>query len=72
MAAALVDLAQSLQVEPKPDKVEKFQDYPGEGIYGRIDGKEIYIGNSKISARAGCPSGKFNLCVCCLSITSNA
>ncbi|XP_027067280.2 cadmium/zinc-transporting ATPase HMA3 [Coffea arabica] len=56
MAAALVDLAQSHQVEPKPDKVEKFQDYPGEGIYGRIDGKEIYIGNSKISARAGCPS----------------
>lgn len=56
MAAALIDLAQSHLVEPKPDKVERFQDYPGEGIYGRIDGKEIYIGNSKISSRAGCPS----------------
>lgn len=59
MAAALVDLAQSNSIEPKPDKVEQFQNYPGEGIYGKIDGKEIYIGNLKISSRAGCPLGKF-------------
>ncbi|XP_019247745.1 PREDICTED: cadmium/zinc-transporting ATPase HMA3-like isoform X2 [Nicotiana attenuata] len=54
MAAALVDYAQSNSVEPKPDKVEQFQNFPGEGIYGRIDGMEIYVGNRKISSRAGC------------------
>ncbi|CAN4084893.1 unnamed protein product [Withania somnifera] len=54
MAAALVDYAQSNSVEPKPDRVEQFQNFPGEGIYGRIDGMEIYVGNRKISSRAGC------------------
>ncbi|XP_059286845.1 cadmium/zinc-transporting ATPase HMA3-like isoform X1 [Lycium ferocissimum] len=54
MAAALVDYAQSNSVEPKPDRVEQFQNFPGEGICGRIDGMEIYIGNRKISSRAGC------------------
>ncbi|XP_015082122.1 cadmium/zinc-transporting ATPase HMA3-like isoform X2 [Solanum pennellii] len=54
MAAALVDYAQSNSVEPKPDRVEQFQNFTGEGIYGRIDGMEIYVGNRKISSRAGC------------------
>ncbi|XP_075077639.1 cadmium/zinc-transporting ATPase HMA3 isoform X1 [Nicotiana tabacum] len=54
MAAALVDYAQSNSVEPKPDRVEQFQNFPGEGIFGRIDGMEIYVGNRKISSRAGC------------------
>ncbi|XP_055822565.1 putative inactive cadmium/zinc-transporting ATPase HMA3 isoform X2 [Solanum dulcamara] len=54
MAAALVDYAQSNSVEPKPDRVEQFQNFTGEGIYGRIDGMEIYVGNKKISSRAGC------------------
>lgn len=54
MAAALVDYAQSNSVEPKPDRVEQFQNFAGEGIYGRIDGMEIYVGNRKISSRAGC------------------
>ncbi|KAF3612417.1 Cadmium/zinc-transporting ATPase HMA2 [Capsicum annuum] len=54
MAAALVDYAQSNSVEPRPDRVEQFQIFPGEGIHGRIDGMEIYVGNRKISSRAGC------------------
>ncbi|CAI9103643.1 OLC1v1002165C1 [Oldenlandia corymbosa var. corymbosa] len=56
IAAALVDYAQSQSVQPKPDEVKKYQNFPGEGIYGRIGGNEIYIGNWKISARAGCKS----------------
>lgn len=58
MAAALVDYAQSNSVEPRPDRVEQFQIFPGEGIHGRIDGMEIYVGNRKISSRAGCTTGK--------------
>ncbi|KAJ8562398.1 hypothetical protein K7X08_011689 [Anisodus acutangulus] len=54
MAAALIDYAQSNSVDPKPDRVEQFQNFPGEGIYGNIDGMEIYVGNRKISSRAGC------------------
>ncbi|KAI3701735.1 hypothetical protein L6452_27031 [Arctium lappa] len=54
MAAALVDYAQSRSVEPQPDNVEEFKDFPGEGIYGKIDGKDVYIGNQKIAIRAGC------------------
>ncbi|KVI01438.1 Cation-transporting P-type ATPase, partial [Cynara cardunculus var. scolymus] len=54
MAAALIDYAQSRSVEPQPDNVEEFKDFPGEGIYGKIDGKDIYIGNQKIAIRAGC------------------
>ncbi|KAJ9550756.1 hypothetical protein OSB04_014801 [Centaurea solstitialis] len=54
MAAALVDYAQSRSVEPKPDNVEEFKDFPGEGIYGKIDGKDVYIGNQKIAVRASC------------------
>ncbi|XP_042752540.1 cadmium/zinc-transporting ATPase HMA3 [Lactuca sativa] len=54
MAASLVDYAQSHSVEPQPDNVEEFKDFPGEGIYGKIDGKDVYIGNQKIGVRAGC------------------
>ncbi|KAG7545642.1 Heavy metal-associated domain HMA [Arabidopsis suecica] len=54
MAAALIDYARSISVEPKPDIVENFQNFPGEGVYGRIDGQDIYIGNKRISQRAGC------------------
>ncbi|KAJ3679649.1 hypothetical protein LUZ60_017660 [Juncus effusus] len=52
MAAALVEYANSKSVEPKPDDVSEFNIYPGEGIYGKIDGKEIYVGNRRIFARA--------------------
>ncbi|KAA8522700.1 hypothetical protein F0562_009138 [Nyssa sinensis] len=54
MAAALVEYGQSHSVEPKPDTVAEFQNFPGEGIYGKIDGKDIYVGNKKIAMRAGC------------------
>lgn len=57
MAAALVDYARSKSIEPKPDDVMEFQNFHGEGIYGNIDGKEIYIGNPKIGLRAGCTEG---------------
>ncbi|KAF5739994.1 cadmium/zinc-transporting ATPase HMA2-like isoform X2 [Tripterygium wilfordii] len=54
MAAALVDYGRSLSIEPKSEDVEEFQNFPGEGIYGRIDGIDVYIGNKKIALRAGC------------------
>ncbi|KFK29565.1 hypothetical protein AALP_AA7G151300 [Arabis alpina] len=54
MAAALIDYARSSSVEPKSDMVENFQNFPGEGVYGRIDGQDIYIGNKRIARRAGC------------------
>ncbi|NP_001289919.1 cadmium/zinc-transporting ATPase HMA3 [Camelina sativa] len=54
MAAALIDYARSVSVEPKPDVVENFQNFPGEGVYGRIDAQDIYIGNKRIAQRAGC------------------
>ncbi|KAK3012681.1 hypothetical protein RJ639_008893, partial [Escallonia herrerae] len=54
MAAALIDYAHSHSLEPKPDQVEEFQDFPGEGIYGKIDGKDLYVGNWKMAIRAGC------------------
>ncbi|KAK6152179.1 hypothetical protein DH2020_014814 [Rehmannia glutinosa] len=54
MAAALVEFARSHGIEPKPDTVERFQNFPGEGICGSIEDKEIYIGNSKIASRARC------------------
>ncbi|PWA63993.1 heavy metal atpase 4 [Artemisia annua] len=54
MAAALIDYAQSHSVEAQPDNVEEFENFPGEGIYGKIEGKNVYIGNQKIATRAGC------------------
>lgn len=54
MAAALINYAASFSIEPMPEEVEEFQNYPGEGIYGKIEGAHIYIGNYRISLRAGC------------------
>ncbi|KAK4414878.1 putative cadmium/zinc-transporting ATPase HMA4 [Sesamum alatum] len=54
MAAALVDFARAQGIEPKPEKVEKFQIFPGEGICGRIDDNDVYVGNWKVASRAGC------------------
>ncbi|XP_019058760.1 PREDICTED: cadmium/zinc-transporting ATPase HMA3 isoform X1 [Tarenaya hassleriana] len=54
MAAAIVDYAKSVSVEPKHDAVEEYQNFPGEGICGKIDGKDVYIGNKRIASRAGC------------------
>lgn len=52
MASALVEHAKSLSVEPKSESVEDYENFPGEGIYGKIDGSKIYIGNRKIAERA--------------------
>ncbi|XP_030551782.1 cadmium/zinc-transporting ATPase HMA3-like isoform X2 [Rhodamnia argentea] len=53
MSAAIIYYAHSLSIEPKPEDVEDFQNFPGEGIYGRINGQGIYIGNWRIGLRAG-------------------
>ncbi|GFY91405.1 heavy metal atpase 2 [Actinidia rufa] len=53
MATALVDYARFHTIEPKPENVEDFQNFPGEGIFGKIDGKDVYVGNRRISVRAG-------------------
>lgn len=60
MAAALIDFARSKAVEPTSEQVEKFEIFPGEGIYGRIEDNDIYVGNSKIASRAGCTEGEKN------------
>ncbi|URE02545.1 E1-E2 ATPase [Musa troglodytarum] len=52
MAYALVDHARSYSIEPKPESVKEFRIYPGEGIYGEIEGRNIYIGNKRVAARA--------------------
>ncbi|KAL2340269.1 hypothetical protein Fmac_008209 [Flemingia macrophylla] len=54
MAAALVEYGMSNSTKPIPEYVENFQNFPGEGVFGTIDGKDIYIGNRRIGARAGC------------------
>ncbi|XP_043712018.1 putative inactive cadmium/zinc-transporting ATPase HMA3 [Telopea speciosissima] len=54
MAAALVDYGRSNSIQPKPENVTEFENFPGEGIYGQIDGEIIFIGNKKIARRAGC------------------
>ncbi|KAL0410294.1 UNVERIFIED_CONTAM: Cadmium/zinc-transporting ATPase HMA2 [Sesamum latifolium] len=54
MAAALVDFARAQGIEPKPEKVEKFQIFPGEGIFGRIEDNDVYVGNWKVASRSGC------------------
>ncbi|KAG9449337.1 hypothetical protein H6P81_009302 [Aristolochia fimbriata] len=56
MAAALVEYSRSNGVEPRPEEVKEFEIFPGEGIYGEIDGKTIYIGNKKIASRVKCSS----------------
>jgi cation transport ATPase len=58
MASALVDYARSNSVEPKPDEVSEFLIFPGEGIFGQIDGKDIYVGNKRIVARASSQQGQ--------------
>uniref|UniRef100_A0A7N0THV7 HMA domain-containing protein n=2 Tax=Kalanchoe fedtschenkoi TaxID=63787 RepID=A0A7N0THV7_KALFE len=54
MAKALMDYAQLHSIEPHPEAVVEFHNYPGEGICGKLDGQDIYIGNRKIALRAQC------------------
>ncbi|KAG6726794.1 hypothetical protein I3842_02G097800 [Carya illinoinensis] len=53
MAAALVDYARLHSIEPNPENVEDFQNFPGEGVFGKIDRHYIYIGNRRIGLRSG-------------------
>ncbi|PIN10351.1 Cation transport ATPase [Handroanthus impetiginosus] len=54
MAAALVEFARENGIEPNPERVENFRNFPGEGICGKFEDNDIYIGNQKIASRAGC------------------
>ncbi|WOK94385.1 inactive cadmium/zinc-transporting ATPase HMA3 isoform X1 [Canna indica] len=54
MASALIEHARSFSIEPKLEEVKEFQIYPGEGIYGEIEGRSIYIGNKRLAGRASC------------------
>lgn len=65
MATAVIKYAYSHSVEPMAERVEQFQNFPGEGVYGRIDGREIYIGNKKTFSRAGCTTGERKLYLSC-------
>jgi Zn2+/Cd2+-exporting ATPase len=66
MAAALVEYAQSKSIQPKPEDVTETCIYHGEGIYGAINGKHIYIGNERIMARSSCrQQGKQTPCYIC-------
>jgi Zn2+/Cd2+-exporting ATPase len=58
MAAALVEYSQTKSIRPEPENVTEFHIYHGEGIYGVISGKHIYIGNKKIMARSSCQERK--------------
>ncbi|XP_077237225.1 cadmium/zinc-transporting ATPase HMA2-like [Tasmannia lanceolata] len=57
MADALVGYNRLNGVEPKPENVKGFQIFPGEGIYGKIDDKNICIGNKRLATREGCVTG---------------
>ncbi|XP_077236919.1 cadmium/zinc-transporting ATPase HMA2-like isoform X2 [Tasmannia lanceolata] len=57
MADALVGYSRLNGVEPKPENVKEFQIFPGEGIYGKIDDKNICIGNKRLATRAGYVTG---------------
>ncbi|KAI3881248.1 hypothetical protein MKW92_003405 [Papaver armeniacum] len=54
MAAALVDYGSSNSIKPQPENVTEYQNFPGEGISGEIDGRKIYVGNKKMAIRARC------------------
>ncbi|CAO2822953.1 unnamed protein product [Amaranthus hypochondriacus] len=54
IATVLVDYGKSQSVEQKPENVEDFENFPGEGVSGKIDGRVIYIGNQKLGQKANC------------------
>lgn len=59
MAAALVEYARSKSIQPKPENVAEFRVIPGEGVYGEIHGRHIYIGNKRAAlARGSCHTGE--------------
>jgi Cd2+/Zn2+-exporting ATPase len=52
MAAVLVDYGRWHSVEPKPEDLVEFQNFPGEGIQGKNEVKNIYIDSREIAHRA--------------------
>ncbi|KAJ4809131.1 Heavy metal ATPase 2 [Rhynchospora pubera] len=52
MASALVEYARSNSVEQNTHDVKEFIIFPGEGVFGQIDGHDIFIGNRRIVVRA--------------------
>lgn len=52
LAAAIIDYGKSLSIDPKPEEVTDYENFPGEGICGKIDERYIYIGSRKIATRA--------------------
>ncbi|KAJ4769344.1 p1B-ATPase 2 [Rhynchospora pubera] len=52
MASALVEYARSNSVEQNTHDVKEFIIFPGEGVFGQIDGNDIFIGNRRIVVRA--------------------
>nr|ARK19360.1 heavy metal ATPase 3 [Sedum plumbizincicola] len=52
MAKAVVDYAQLYSIKPQPEAVMEFHNYPGEGIHGKLESQDIYIGNRRIALRA--------------------
>lgn len=62
LATAIIDYGRSLSIEPKPENVTDFENFPGEGVCGKIDKRVLYIGNKKIATRAGSETGE------CLSL----
>lgn len=58
LAAAIVDYGRSLSIEPEPEKVTEFENFPGEGISGKMEDRVIYIGNKRIADRAGSETGE--------------
>ncbi|CAN1229275.1 Cadmium/zinc-transporting ATPase HMA2 [Linum grandiflorum] len=55
---ALVVLVSACPIEPRPEDVEEYENIPGEGLHGKIDGRDIYIGNKRIAVRAGSETGE--------------
>ncbi|KAI8553529.1 hypothetical protein RHMOL_Rhmol05G0023500 [Rhododendron molle] len=58
MVAAFIDYVQTLSIEVKPERVEEFENFRGEGVHGKVDAKEVYVGNQKIALRARCATGE--------------
>lgn len=58
-SVALIHYAESRSIESKPEYVEDFQNFPGEGVSGKFEGKNIFIGNQRLGLRAGCKIGNF-------------
>lgn len=73
IATVLVDYGKSQSVEQKPENVEDFENFPGEGVSGKIDGRVIYIGNQKLGQKANCTIGKqLQIFLCLTSVAQFA